>query len=333
MMQRNCLRHWVLFWYLLITRCIGSRYWIFGFTMTILQIWCQALNCLRLAPTTLMKSSLALAWRTLDALTASSSKCNVWPQSRSRVIFPLSLMQLENESPTSKEHWSNTQLLVTWKQSEKAFRIIVPRSLPRSWKDAEPIRGTAWHSPLDCSTNEDGWGEWSTGNGFHFAFWPSTCKSSIHPVRSSQNSGPRIFQVVSKKPGFCLFSSLFPSRSIWGLQEQLTKEGYYSIYGKAGARTEMPGCSLCMGNQVSYLQAVKIWGAELAWFLSDFQTSWSRLESKSSLFIFFLLYLFFVYHGTNKSMEGRFLRMGFGANKPRYLGTSPKIVSEAYPHV
>ena len=108
-------------------------------------------------------------------------------------------------------------LLVTWKQSEKAFRIIVPRSLPRSWKDAEPIRGTAWHSPLDCSTNEDGWGEWSTGNGFHFAFWSSTCKSSIHPVRSffAEFFGPGIFQVVSKKPGFCLFSSLFPSRSIW----------------------------------------------------------------------------------------------------------------------
>eukprot|EP00933_Yihiella_yeosuensis_P028117 TRINITY_DN2191_c1_g2_i1.p1 TRINITY_DN2191_c1_g2~~TRINITY_DN2191_c1_g2_i1.p1 ORF type:complete len:632 (+),score=169.33 TRINITY_DN2191_c1_g2_i1:128-1897(+) len=31
--------------------------------------------------------------------------------------------------------------------------------------------------------------------------------------------------------------------------DQLTAEGYYSVYGKAGARTEMPGCSLCMGNQ------------------------------------------------------------------------------------
>ncbi|NQZ93772.1 MAG: bifunctional aconitate hydratase 2/2-methylisocitrate dehydratase [Moritella sp.] len=30
---------------------------------------------------------------------------------------------------------------------------------------------------------------------------------------------------------------------------QLSDEGYYSIFGKAGARTEMPGCSLCMGNQ------------------------------------------------------------------------------------
>ena len=32
-------------------------------------------------------------------------------------------------------------------------------------------------------------------------------------------------------------------------QAELTEEGYYSVYGKAGARTEVPGCSLCMGNQ------------------------------------------------------------------------------------
>ena len=32
-------------------------------------------------------------------------------------------------------------------------------------------------------------------------------------------------------------------------EHTLVEEGYYSIYGKAGARTEMPGCSLCMGNQ------------------------------------------------------------------------------------
>lgn len=30
---------------------------------------------------------------------------------------------------------------------------------------------------------------------------------------------------------------------------QLVKEGYYSIFGAAGARIEVPGCSLCMGNQ------------------------------------------------------------------------------------
>jgi aconitate hydratase 2/2-methylisocitrate dehydratase len=27
------------------------------------------------------------------------------------------------------------------------------------------------------------------------------------------------------------------------------EEGYYGTFGKVGARTEMPGCSLCMGNQ------------------------------------------------------------------------------------
>ncbi|PPK50143.1 aconitase [Marinobacter persicus] len=32
-------------------------------------------------------------------------------------------------------------------------------------------------------------------------------------------------------------------------QQQLMEEGYFNTYGSAGVRTEMPGCSLCMGNQ------------------------------------------------------------------------------------
>ncbi|WP_334083144.1 bifunctional aconitate hydratase 2/2-methylisocitrate dehydratase [Helicobacter typhlonius] len=32
-------------------------------------------------------------------------------------------------------------------------------------------------------------------------------------------------------------------------EKQLTKEGYFSLFGAAGARMEAPGCSLCMGNQ------------------------------------------------------------------------------------
>ncbi|RRJ84912.1 bifunctional aconitate hydratase 2/2-methylisocitrate dehydratase [Aestuariirhabdus litorea] len=32
-------------------------------------------------------------------------------------------------------------------------------------------------------------------------------------------------------------------------EAQLMEEGYYNIYGTKGVRTEMPGCSLCMGNQ------------------------------------------------------------------------------------
>jgi aconitate hydratase 2/2-methylisocitrate dehydratase len=32
-------------------------------------------------------------------------------------------------------------------------------------------------------------------------------------------------------------------------EHQLMEEGYYNIFAQSGARTEMPGCSLCMGNQ------------------------------------------------------------------------------------
>lgn len=32
-------------------------------------------------------------------------------------------------------------------------------------------------------------------------------------------------------------------------EHELIEEGYYGIFGRVGARTEMPGCSLCMGNQ------------------------------------------------------------------------------------
>lgn len=39
---------------------------------------------------------------------------------------------------------------------------------------------------------------------------------------------------------------------------QLKKEGYYSIYSSVGARTEIPGCSLCMGNQARVRPGVTI---------------------------------------------------------------------------
>ncbi|HIP12689.1 MAG TPA: bifunctional aconitate hydratase 2/2-methylisocitrate dehydratase [Arcobacter sp.] len=37
-------------------------------------------------------------------------------------------------------------------------------------------------------------------------------------------------------------------------EKTLQEEGYYSIFGIAGARTEIPGCSLCMGNQAAVAQ-------------------------------------------------------------------------------
>ncbi|GAB3664498.1 bifunctional aconitate hydratase 2/2-methylisocitrate dehydratase [Ramlibacter alkalitolerans] len=40
--------------------------------------------------------------------------------------------------------------------------------------------------------------------------------------------------------------------------EQLTKEGHYANFGGAGARTEMPGCSLCMGNQAQVREGATV---------------------------------------------------------------------------
>ncbi|NKF23147.1 bifunctional aconitate hydratase 2/2-methylisocitrate dehydratase [Solimonas marina] len=39
---------------------------------------------------------------------------------------------------------------------------------------------------------------------------------------------------------------------------ELTKEGYYNTFGAAGARTEMPGCSLCMGNQAQVKEGATV---------------------------------------------------------------------------
>ena len=36
-------------------------------------------------------------------------------------------------------------------------------------------------------------------------------------------------------------------------EETLKAEGYYKIFERCGARLELPGCSLCMGNQARVL--------------------------------------------------------------------------------
>jgi aconitate hydratase 2/2-methylisocitrate dehydratase len=40
--------------------------------------------------------------------------------------------------------------------------------------------------------------------------------------------------------------------------KQLTEEGHYGVFGQAGARTEMPGCSLCMGNQAQVREGATV---------------------------------------------------------------------------
>ncbi|MCU0774701.1 MAG: bifunctional aconitate hydratase 2/2-methylisocitrate dehydratase [Ideonella sp.] len=41
-------------------------------------------------------------------------------------------------------------------------------------------------------------------------------------------------------------------------QDELVKEGHYATFGTAGARTEMPGCSLCMGNQAQVREGATV---------------------------------------------------------------------------
>jgi aconitate hydratase 2 / 2-methylisocitrate dehydratase len=40
--------------------------------------------------------------------------------------------------------------------------------------------------------------------------------------------------------------------------QQLTDEGHYGVFGAAGARMEMPGCSLCMGNQAQVKEGATV---------------------------------------------------------------------------
>ena len=41
-------------------------------------------------------------------------------------------------------------------------------------------------------------------------------------------------------------------------QKQLSDEGHYGVLGSAGARLEMPGCSLCMGNQAQVREGATV---------------------------------------------------------------------------
>ena len=41
-------------------------------------------------------------------------------------------------------------------------------------------------------------------------------------------------------------------------EAQLTQEGYYALFAAAGARIEIPGCSLCMGNQAQVSEGASV---------------------------------------------------------------------------
>ncbi|MGJ8524757.1 Aconitate hydratase B [Halomonadaceae bacterium LMG 33818] len=56
-------------------------------------------------------------------------------------------------------------------------------------------------------------------------------------------------KLLEKQPPHSLKTHLWLAPPTKMDKHQLTQEGYYTIYETAGARLEMPGCSLCMGNQ------------------------------------------------------------------------------------
>ncbi|MFT3930842.1 MAG: bifunctional aconitate hydratase 2/2-methylisocitrate dehydratase [Spongiibacteraceae bacterium] len=56
-------------------------------------------------------------------------------------------------------------------------------------------------------------------------------------------------KLLDKVPAGSLATRLWIAPPTRMDEHQLKEEGYYNIYGRTGARTEMPGCSLCMGNQ------------------------------------------------------------------------------------
>nr|WP_272909670.1 bifunctional aconitate hydratase 2/2-methylisocitrate dehydratase [Acinetobacter nectaris] len=56
-------------------------------------------------------------------------------------------------------------------------------------------------------------------------------------------------KLLDKVPSGSLSTRLWLAPPTRMDEHQLMEEGFYNTYGRAGARTEMPGCSLCMGNQ------------------------------------------------------------------------------------
>src|SRR5690606_125127 len=59
---------------------------------------------------------------------------------------------------------------------------------------------------------------------------------------------------------------------------ELTKEGVYGTFGTAGARMEMPGCSLCMGNQAQVREGATV-------FSTSTRNFPNRLGRNSNVFL------------------------------------------------
>ncbi|WP_106477033.1 bifunctional aconitate hydratase 2/2-methylisocitrate dehydratase [Phytohalomonas tamaricis] len=122
-------------------------------------------------------------------------------------------------------------------------------SLMRADKDAEyaeiiEIDLSEIDQPVLCAPNDPDDARWLSdvaGEKIDEVFIGS-CMTNIGHFRAAG-------KLLEKQPAGSLKTRLWLAPPTKMDQHQLTEEGYYGIYGRAGARMEMPGCSLCMGNQ------------------------------------------------------------------------------------
>ncbi len=72
-----------------------------------------------------------------------------------------------------------------------------------------------------------------------------SCMTNIGHYRATA----KILEAHLDKTGSAIPTRLWIAPPTKMDEKELLSEGMFSIYGRAGARTELPGCSLCMGNQ------------------------------------------------------------------------------------
>jgi len=72
-----------------------------------------------------------------------------------------------------------------------------------------------------------------------------SCMTNIGHFRAAG----KLLEAFSNESGGTLPTRMWVTPPTKMDSAQLSDEGYFSIYGKAGVRVEPPGCSLCMGNQ------------------------------------------------------------------------------------
>ncbi len=122
-------------------------------------------------------------------------------------------------------------------------------SLMRADKDAEyaaviEIDLSEVREPILCCPNDPDDAKLLShvaGDTIHEVFIGS-CMTNIGHFRAAG-------KLLEKVEGGSLSTRLWIAPPTRMDEHQLKEEGYYNIFGRAGARTEMPGCSLCMGNQ------------------------------------------------------------------------------------